>query len=102
MAIPAGAVGKVAQTDGQTIVVSVAPKKRLHHRDFIEVPFEREGKSHILIAQVGLLVGEDVKADSSTSILGISLDLEVTRVRATAKIIAFINEAGAVSALEPT
>ena len=108
-----GAVGKVVQTDRQTIVISVEPESRLHHRDFIEVRFPKEGNLHILIGQVELLVGEDVKIGSATSQRGVSIlgigidvvqtkDVEETRVRATAKVVAFIDHLGKVSAHDPT
>ena len=79
----------------------------------IEVPFSKEGQLHILIGQVDLLVGENVKIGTSTrqgglSILGVGVDfvstedLAETRVRATAKIIAFIDPDRRISAREPT
>ena len=112
--LPPGAVGKVAQTDRNTIVVAVSSGQQPHFREFIEVPFKKaDSDNHLLIAQIELLVGEGVKIGSATaqgkiSILGIGADIvatqdvEETRVRVTAKIIAFIDPLGKVTSHETT
>ncbi len=111
--LPAASVGRVIQTDRRTFVVSVKPGLSLRHRDFVEVPFSRSGKTHTLVGQVDLLVGEDVKIGStrrsaSISVLGIggdlveTKDIAKTQVRATAKITAFLDSNGAVSVHDPT
>ena len=108
-----GSVGRVVQTDRRTIVVAVETGQSLRYREFLQIPFERSGETLTLVAQVELLVGDNVKIGSTqrtgnVSLFGIGVDvvettdIAETEVRATARVITFLDSKGSVLAHDPT
>lgn len=107
-------LGKVIETsDRHSFVFSVTSASPPSHRDFVEVAFQKQGRDFVLIGQVELIVGRGVTVGQKTStsnlsILGMgaevvaTVNVEETQFRATARVIAFIDDSGRVTSHDPT
>lgn len=107
-------LGKVVETrDRRSFTFSVYDEKAVRHGDYVQVDFQKEGEDLVLLGQVELIVGEGIKVGTETmsgtvGLIGIGAevvrtkDIEQTYVRATARILAFIDSNQKVNSLDPT
>jgi DNA helicase HerA-like ATPase len=112
--MPRRTMGKVIEMiDRNYFIFSVVEEALLRYSDYVEVTFKKEGKTLVLIGQVEFIVSKDVivgqkQITGGGSILGISRnfvsrkDIKKNIVKATTRIIAFVDSNGKVHTHDPT
>lgn len=112
--MPGRTMGEVIETiDRNYFIFSVLEEALLRYSDYVEVQFKKEGKTLVLIGQVEFIVSKGVivgqkQITGGISILGMdrdvvrTKDIEMNIVKATTRIIAFVDSNGKVHTHDPT